>query len=152
MTPEERKEYNKEWRENNKEKIEEYKKKWSENNKEEIKENKKKYYENNKEKIIEQQKEYQKINKEKIQEYKKKYKQTPLAIKNNRITNWKQKGVKFDDWEALYKHYMSTEICDNCEIELVEGQFGGNKRCLDHDHATGAFRNILCNTCNIRRG
>ena len=27
-----------------------------------------------------------------------------------------------------------------------------NKKCLDHDHKTGLFRNIICNRCNVIRG
>jgi len=56
------KEYQKEYYENNKDKIKEY----YENNKEKIKEYKKEYNENNKEKIKESNKEYRENNKEKI--------------------------------------------------------------------------------------
>jgi len=47
------KEYCKEYRENNKDKISEYKKEWHENNKDKISEYKKEWHENNKEKIKE---------------------------------------------------------------------------------------------------
>jgi len=64
LTDEERKQYQKEWYENNKEKKKEY----YETNKEQISEYQKEYYENNKEKIKEYSKEYRDNNKEKIYE------------------------------------------------------------------------------------
>jgi hypothetical protein len=57
---------NKEWRENNKEKIKEKNKEYYEDNKEHYKEYSKEYYENNKEKIKEYSKEYRENNKDKI--------------------------------------------------------------------------------------
>ena len=60
-----RKEYQKEWNENNKEKIREYNK----NNKEKMRE----YYENNKEKCKEHNREYQLKNREKINEKQREY-------------------------------------------------------------------------------
>jgi hypothetical protein len=63
------KESNKEWCENNKEKIKEYKKEYYKEYYEKIKEQKKEYRENNKEKINEYHKEYRENNKEKIKEY-----------------------------------------------------------------------------------
>jgi len=68
-----KKEGNKIWYEENKEKISEYKKKWNEENKEKISEKKKEYHEANKEKIAEKKKEYHEANKEKIIEKKKEY-------------------------------------------------------------------------------
>jgi len=56
---------NKEYYENNKEKIKEYLK----NNKEKITEKTKEYYENNKEKLADQKKKYRENNKEKIKKY-----------------------------------------------------------------------------------
>ena len=53
-------EYQKEYKEENKEKIKEYKKEYQQENKEKIKENKKEYYQKNKDKIKEYQKQYQK--------------------------------------------------------------------------------------------
>ena len=61
-------EYDKNYRQNNYEKIAERQKNWCEKNKEKIAEKKKKYSENNKEHIKEQKKEYYENKKEKIKE------------------------------------------------------------------------------------
>lgn len=67
------KEYGKQWYEVNKEKRKQYRKQYYEVNKEELKErtkqHMKEYYEANKEKIKEKAKEYREVNKEKIKEY-----------------------------------------------------------------------------------
>ena len=62
-----------EWREENKDKILEYSEKNYEKNKEKIAKKHKEYYENNKEKIAKQMKEYHKKNKEKLVEYNKEW-------------------------------------------------------------------------------
>jgi hypothetical protein len=111
------------------------------------KEHKKEYYEKNKEQI----QEYYEKNKEQIKEYNKEYSQTEAGKKSNRINNWKQIGVKSEDYNALYEYYINCKYCENCDIELIEGNYGANKRCLDHCHKTGLFRNVLCHICNIKR-
>jgi hypothetical protein len=122
MTPEERKTYNKEYYINNQEYFKEY-------------------YINNQDKIKEQSKEYSK-----------EYLQTEAGKKSKRITNWKQTGVKSADYNALYEYYINCKYCENCGVEFVDGDLGSNKKCLDHSHKTGLFRNILCCGCNNRRG
>ena len=114
-------------------------KEYYEKNKEKYKENNKKNYEKNKEKI-----------KEKNKEYKKEYNQTDKEIKRCRIKNWKKYGIKSDDYDSLYEYYINVENCEECDVELVEGN-KSNGRCLDHDHETGIFRNVLCRSCNIKR-
>ena len=64
-----RKEYKKEYYENNKDKIKDKSKENYENNKDKRAEKMKEYYENNKEKILEYHKEYHKNNKESKKEY-----------------------------------------------------------------------------------
>ena len=108
----------------------------------------KQYQLNNKEKLAEYQKEYRLNNKDKIAEYR----QTENGKKTKRINTWKRLGVISDDFNELYEKYINTNNCDNCDIELIHGMFGNNKKCLDHDHTTGQFRNILCCGCNLRRG
>ena len=64
--------------------------------------------------------------------------------------NWKKSGVLLtDDFKTygdLYDHYLSVKSCEECGES-----FDICKRCLDHDHETGLFRNVLCNGCNRRR-
>jgi len=141
------KECNKEYREKNKERIQE----WREEHKEQRKEYDKEYREENKEKIKERKKEYYKENKERIQEQKKEYLKTDQSKKSHRISTWKQLGLISEDYDKLYELYINTNECDNCGIELVEGRYGSNKRCMDHNHRTGLFRNILCHNCNSIR-
>ena len=104
--------------------------------KEEKREYNKKYYENHKEERKERKKVYDKSEEGK---------------KRRRITMWKYFGVKHDDFDSLYEYYINTWNCELCNVELVEGKFAANRRCLDHDHETGEFRNILCHSCNCRR-
>jgi hypothetical protein len=124
---------------------------------ERAKENKREYYIKNKEKLAEYKKEYRRthtrVYTQKDQEYQKWYSQTDAGKKTRRIHDWKRSEppVKCDDFNALYEYYINTTHCENCNVELVEGSKAANRKCLDHCHETGEFRNILCNTCNVRR-
>ena len=131
--------------------------KWYEKNKDkqQLKQSKyhKEYYKKNKEKKLRQVKEWYEKNKEIKIEYNKKYKQTEKGKRKNRIHQWKFTGVEHDDWDALYEHYINCKKCENCGIELTEGRkMTPTTRCLDHDHETGKFRNVLCHSCNRKRG
>jgi DNA-directed RNA polymerase beta' subunit len=113
-------------------------KKYKEKNREKVKQIRKKYYENNREKIIEQQKEYY---------------ETENGFKNSKINLWKRRGVVCDNFDALYDHYTSTAYCDYCKVELtIDKENTSTTKCLDHCHETGLFRNILCLSCNTKRG
>ena len=96
-------------------------------------------------------KEWYENNKEYHKECLKEYRQTEACIKSNRISNWKQYGISLDyDFDEIYDIYISTDLCDYCNVELVEGNYGSNRKCLDHNHSTGEIRGVLCMTCNIR--
>ena len=138
--PDDRKAWQKKYREKNKEETAVYDKKYREKNKERIANEKKKYYQEHKERIAIQQKIWREENPEKVHERETKY-------------NWKRKGLICEDVDSLYCHYMNAKNCDECGIEFGKiGDGSGTFKCMDHNHKTGLFRNFLCNRCNLKRG
>ena len=100
-------EQHKQYYENNKEKIAEQKKQYLENNKEKIVEYKKQYNENNKEKIAEQRKQYRENNKEKKQEYMKQYyeeNKEKILLRLNRINN-------IEKYSDISEAWLTRKIC-----------------------------------------
>jgi len=60
------------------------------------------------------------------------------------IYNWKRRGL-IDDYEKVYDIVMNTVKCNLCDKV-----FDCDKnRCMDHDHTTGKFRQVLCRSCNV---
>jgi hypothetical protein len=89
------------------------------------------------------------------EEYKKRmaeYRQSEAGKKSARISNWKLWGIISDDYDALYTKWKETTHCEECDVELIEGNEGKHKKVIDHDHKTGLVRNIVCNSCNVKRG
>jgi hypothetical protein len=104
----------KEYKEDNKEKITEYKKQHYNNNKEQILEQQKDYYQDNKEQILEQQKDYYQDNKEQILEYHKKYYEANKAI--------------------ISEKAKEKVICDHCRCEVSKCNLARHqktKKCID---------------------
>ena len=116
-------EYQKQYRENNKEKIKKQSKHYRENNKD----RRKQYYENNKDRIKERQKQYAKDNAEHIKEYKKEY-----AIKNkDKIKKYKREHYEknIDKKKEYDKQYRE----DNKEklLEQKRQYYEDNKESLN---------------------
>jgi len=109
----------------------------------------KQYYLDNKKKHKEYHQKYYEDNKEKYIEYKKKYNKTENGLKVCRLSCWRMRGLISEDYDKIYERYILTEECDNCGI-LLDEDFN-TKKCMDHSHTTGEFRNILCNLCNVNR-
>mgnify|MGYP003678279528 CR=1 FL=1 len=105
----------------------------------------------NREKIAEYNKQYRIDN----AEYHSQYQQTPKGKKIHRISDWKRSGLidsDNDNYESIYNHYISTQKCENCDVDLTEDKkTTSTTKCMDHSHITGEFRNILCCACNSRR-
>tara|TARA_R110002153_G_scaffold167078_1_gene319744 strand:- start:267 stop:683 length:417 start_codon:yes stop_codon:yes gene_type:complete len=135
QTKEEKAAYDKAYRVKHKEKRAAYRKEYCEANKEALSAKKKAYRET-----------------PEAKETLKAYSETPSGKKSYRIGNWKHKGLICDDVDALYEKYLNTTNCENCDIELtVDRHPTKTTRCMDHDHVTGLFRNVLCHPCNIKR-
>jgi len=60
---------------------------------------------------------------------------------------WKRRKV-IGDYNNLLKIYESQTHCEKCNVKL-DNSSQETVKCLDHDHSTGLFRNILCWNCNI---
>ena len=143
----------KKYYEKNREKLRKQQKDYRVNNNEKVKERDKKYYENNRDKKLEQKKKYYEKNRDKLLEHQIDYYQTENGFKSYKINKWKCNGVVCDNFDALYNHYTSTAYCDFCRVELsIDKKNTSTTKCLDHCHDTGLFRNILCLSCNIKRG
>ena len=73
ISTEEKKEYDKKYRKDNKEELIQYNIRYRKENRDELLKNRKKYYEDNKEKLLQYQEQYKKDNEEKIKEKRKQY-------------------------------------------------------------------------------
>tara|TARA_R100001591_G_scaffold4386_2_gene10109 strand:- start:59 stop:427 length:369 start_codon:yes stop_codon:yes gene_type:complete len=105
----------------------------------------KRYKEKHKEKVKECNRQYNQKNKQKKNIWQKEWNKTEKGRKLQRFNDWKRRGL-IGDYEEIYLRYIGTKVCDECGCS-----FKTNRKCMDHCHITGEFRNILCNACNIKR-
>lgn len=143
------KEYLKEYYRKNKEKIAEKKRKERGNLTKEQQEKKqqynKDYYNNNKSKIL-----------ERVLEQQKSYNKTENGRKKALKCAWFKGSNPLicDDleFEEIWKRYWNASHCEVCEIEFAPRGKNNSFKCMDHDHKTGKFRNVVCVKCNNMRG
>ena len=126
-----------------------YNKKWRDNNKEK----KKEYNEEHKEQIKEYDKKYREGHKEQKKAYDKEYRQTPKGKRINRIKCLKHRGMIEPDggWDKFIDMVENTTNCEICNVELTTDKVTTKTtRCIDHSHITGLFRNVVCQSCNLK--
>jgi len=84
----------------------------------------------------------------------KKYRESEKGKKKNTECSWKSQGLNMENFKEIYQRYIDTTNCDNCNCVLTDGKpkMKPNTKCMDHNHETGEFRNILCWKCNIPPG
>lgn len=69
------------------------------------------------------------------------------------ISNWKRYGLicrEGETYDDIYNYVMSVNNCELCNIELSNGASRYDCRCMDHNHETGYFRQVLCHNCNTK--
>ena len=118
-------------------------------NPEDKKRNGKKYYLKNKERIQQYKKDHPHIVTEESKRIQKIWRESESGKKSSTITRWRCRGLITEDYNKIYEYYLSIQECEHCGIELDEDE--ATRKCMDHCHQTGQFRNILCKTCNTIR-
>lgn len=143
---ENKKEYDKLYYENNKDRLDDYRSDWRLQNKENKKEYDKKYREENKERKKEYRKAYWQIKGKEINE---KRKLSPIYKNISKgYTLKKNYNITLDDYNKMLLEQDGK--CWTCSKDVEEER---NKvLCVDHDHLTGKVRKLLCNKCNIAIG
>jgi len=60
----------------------------------------------------------------------------------------KNYGIDHDEYDRMLTEQQGC--CEICKSPDPKGRWIGNSRafCVDHDHATGEVRGLLCNSCN----
>ena len=111
------------------------------------------YYENNKEKNLEKMRLYRENNKKQIRQYNRTPKRIEGSRISNWKKYGVKLPDDYPDWSIFYdEEYMKTTHCEECLVELTEDKRNTpTTKVLDHNHQTGEFRNIICHACNIKR-
>ena len=114
-------------------------------------ENKKGYQNNwylkNRDRLLEKQKLYRITNTETIA----KYRECENYQKSHHLSIWKGWGIK-GNLDIIWERYCNTIICDLCNIELsLDKKITSTRKCMEHNHETGEFRNIVCHKCNMTK-
>ena len=73
---------------------------------------------------------------------------TPKGQKSERKKLWKKRGLNMDTFYYVYPIFLNATHCDHCNVELNDIKNHKNQKCMDHCHATGMFRNVVCRNCN----
>lgn len=85
---------------------------------------------------------YENKNKEKVNIQKRN-----ISWKLQNILNKDGKFFRMDDYIVAFKEQNGK--CKICSVPKAKLK---NAFCVDHDHASGLFRGLLCITCNLRVG
>lgn len=83
--------------------------------------------------------------------YMRDYRNTQEGYKKSQISKWKCDYGLIGDYDAIYERYKNTTHCDLCNVLLTKECKGGTRKQMEHNHSTGEFRNIVCQSCNCAK-
>jgi hypothetical protein len=66
------------------------------------------------------------------------------------IAKWKHRGLILKEgqtYKDIYSYVMTIKKCERCGINF-DDEIRSQRRCMDHNHKTGHFRQVLCMKCN----
>lgn len=114
------------------EKRKEYKRLWQKQNKDKVRKARDKYLNKNRALIARRSQEWRKNNPQKLKE---------------RRPHWSRKGLYgISENEYNSKFQSQNGRCAICNHKHIEGK--RTSLVVDHCHATGKFRGLLCQSCN----
>ena len=122
---------NKEWENDNKEKVKLHKQQYRKINKEKIKETRNKYRKNNKEQIRQQQQQYRNANKEQIREHQKQYRKTnkeQIKQKNKLFYKKNKEALRQQGKEYHEKNKESINKRNRDKYNYIKSWGGGDAR------------------------
>ena len=64
--------------------------------------------------------------------------------------SWKSRGLVFERdlaFHVIYKRYIFATKCELCNKVFKTK----TDRHMEHSHTTNKFRNVVCNSCNLRK-
>ena len=101
--------------------------------------------------IAAHQRDFQSKNREKVRE--KDVKRYLANPRKQREAQWRRAGLKLD-WEQFYEMLKSqNHTCRICGDSIAgKLQDGALVACVDHNHANGQIRGLLCKKCNLMLG
>lgn len=135
-------EYQRAWRKANPEAQRAAEKRWAAEHPEEIREAKRRRYHARLEHNREMQRRWRERNPERVAEYQRRHKERWDA---NGLWGYYEYGLTLEQRRAL--EAVQDHACPLCGRLLK-----GHRPQIDHDHATGKVRGILCGSCNARLG
>ena len=81
-----------------------------------------------------------------------KWRQTHNGKRLRNISHWRHAKIREPEegWIDFYENkFFPATNCALCKIDFGDNGHRSDGKCLDHHHASGYMRNIVCRRCNI---